>query len=112
MAWPAVGQFAHHCYRPLHLLRRAKGGRAGRLHQDPQRLRRCRRAAGGDLARGREWRPADAQRVCRHHLGQRRQAVQHLSAQRLHRRRRRCRSGVMGCLRQPDLVGQDPAQPG
>ncbi len=82
VAWPAVGQPAHHGHRPLRVLRRAKGRRAQRLQQDPQRHRRRRGAAGGVVGPGREHRPADAERVRRRHLGQRGQAVQYLPAQR------------------------------
>jgi dihydropyrimidinase len=64
--------------------------------QDPQRLRRRGRAPGRDVGRGREHGQADAQRVRRHHLGQHRQAVQHLPAQGLRRPRRRCRHGGVG----------------
>ena len=81
VAGPAVGPAAHHGHRPLHLLRRAEGHGPGQLRQDPQRHRRRGRAPGRDLGCGREHRPADAQRIRGHHLGQHRQAVQHLSAQ-------------------------------
>ena len=74
----------------------AEGGRQGRLQQDPQRLRRRRGAPGRALGRGREQRAADAQRVRRHHLGQRRQALQPLPAQGLRRRGRRCRPRGVG----------------
>ena len=40
VARPAGRLSAHHRHRPLHLLRRAEGGRPRRLQQDPQRLRR------------------------------------------------------------------------
>jgi dihydropyrimidinase len=54
---------------------------ADNFAQDPQRLRRHRRAHGRDLGCRRQHRPADAQRIRRRDLGQRRQALQRLSTQ-------------------------------
>jgi len=80
----------------------AKGSRQGRLHQDPQRLRRRGRAPGRHLGRRREHRASDAQRVCRGDVCQHGQAVQHLPAKGQRERRRRCRPGGLGPGRHQD----------
>ena len=86
-------------------------GKANFAH-DPQRLRRRRGAVGRAVARRREQRPADAERVRRRHLDQRRAHLQPLPAQGPGRRRRRCRPGGLGPFSQQDAVGQDAEEQG
>ena len=78
----------------------------------PNGHRRCRRAPGRALGPGGQHRAPDALGVCRRHVHQRGQAVQHLSAKRQRVGRRRCRLGGVGPGRQQDLVGQNTAQQG
>ncbi len=56
--------------------------------------------------------PPDAERVCRHHLGQHRAHLQPVPAQGHGQRRCRCRPGAVGPAGHEDAVGQDAAQQG
>ena len=112
VARPARRQPAHHGDRPLHLLRRAEGGRQGRLHAHPERLRRRRRPHVGDVGCRRRHRPADAIRIRPRHLHQRRADFQYVSAQGRGRRRRRCRPGGVGPEGHPHDLGEDPVRQG
>ena len=88
----------------------AKGRGQRRFLQNPQRMRRCGRAPGGDLGRRREHRAPDAQRVCGHYLGQHRQAVQPLPTKGQCLGGRRRRPGGVGPGGYQDFVGGNPAQ--
>ena len=111
VARPARREPAHHGHRPLHLLRRAEGGRQGRLHPHPQRLRRRRGAHGGDLGRRRQHGQIDAVRIRARDLDQRRADFQYLSAQGHRRRGRRRRPGAVGSGRHAAPSPPRPSSP-
>ena len=93
-------------------LRTAKGRWHRALRQDPQRLRRHRGTAGGDLGCRRQHGPTDPERVCRHHQRQHRQALQPVSEEGRDHRGGGCRPGAVGPAGDEDDFRQDPAQQG
>ena len=98
-----------HGDRPLLLLRRSEGHGPQRLQPHPQRHRRGRGPHGGALDPWRRHRPADHERIRQDHLHQCRPDLQHLSAQGLDQRRRRCRYRGLGPEGDPHPLGQDPS---
>ena len=82
VARPAVGPAAHHRDRPLHLLRAAEGRRQRRLHARSRTAAAASRSAcaviwDAGVNTGR----LTPQRIRRDHVGQLREALQHLPAQ-------------------------------
>jgi dihydroorotase-like cyclic amidohydrolase len=103
---------SHHQQALWHLLRRTEGGREGRLHQNPERLRRRRGAHGGGVGRGRQQRPPDPVRVRARDLDQCGPDLQHLPAQRRGRGGRGCRYRGVGPARHAHDLGRHPARQG
>jgi dihydropyrimidinase len=93
---PAGRHAAHHRHRPLLLLHPPEAGRPGRLPQNPQWNRGCRRSHGHPVALRRAHRPPHPLGVRGRHLHQHRPHLQHPPQEGHHRPRQRRRHRAVG----------------